>query len=504
LADTPGIRLSGEPTRIPAAAIKDLSGRLRGRLITVRDPDYDSARRVWNRMIDRRPALIVQCQGAADITRAIEFARERELLVAVRGGGHSYPGYSTCDGGLIIDLSPMRGVRVDPFAKTARVAGGAWIGDLDWEAQEYGLATPMGRVPDTGVGGLTLGGGYGILSRLYGLACDNLIAADLITADGKLLHVSAAENPDLLWALRGGGGNFGVVSSLEYQLHPVGPGILAGFLTYTPDQMRAVLERFVATCERAPRELDLVLALYANTSGIRRPFILFRYVGNPHVGEKILNSIRAGIKPQTDDVKLQDYLAVQGSNSGPHLSEEAEYVKSGHVMEVTPELTEALLHERINIALSLNGGAISDIEPTGSAVTHRRERFQMELEVTWKDMSQTDAKRAEVHAAWDRLEKFTSGFYANLTVSDEKAIDDNFGPNRARLMKIKRQYDPENAFRLNANIRPNWLGAGDRAIHGHEPGAPRDRFASHKSDIQSSSSATTSTWSPPSQQRSLP
>jgi FAD binding domain/Berberine and berberine like len=453
-SDTPGIKPSGAPTLIPAIAIKNLADHLRGRLITAGDPDYDGARRIWNRVIDRRPALIVQCQGAADITKAIGFARERELLVAVRGGGHSYPGYSTCDGGLVIDLSPMRGVRVDPFAGTARVAGGAWNGDLDSEAQQYGLATPMGRVPDTGVGGLTLGGGYGILSRLHGLACDNMIGADVITADGKLLHASAAENPDLLWALRGGGGNFGVVSSFEYQLHPVGPQILAGFLNYTPDQMRAVLERYVEVCEKAPRELDLVVGLYANANGMRRPFILFRYVGDLHSGEKILNSVRAGIKPQTDDVRAQDYLAVQQSNSGPHLSDEAEYAKSGHVLAITPELIEAVMQEQINIALALNGGAISDVEPTGSAVSHRRERFQMELEVNWKDMSQTEEKRAEVHAAWDRLERFTSGFYANLTVSDQKAIDDNYGPNRDRLARTKKQYDPDNFLRLNANIRP--------------------------------------------------
>jgi hypothetical protein len=453
-SDTPGVKPTGERTLIPASAIKAFADHLRGRLITAGDPDYDGARRIWNRMIDRRPALIVQCQGAADITSAIEFARERNLLVAVRGGGHSYPGYSTCDGGLVIDLSPMRGVRVDPFAKTARVAGGAWNGGLDWEAQQYGLATPMGRVPDTGVGGLTLGGGYGVLSRLHGLACDNMVAADVITADGKLLHVSATEYPDLLWALRGGGGNFGVVSSFEYRLHPVGPRILAGRLTYTPDQMRAVLEHYTEVCEKAPRELDLVLGLYANSSGIRRPFFLFRHIGDPRVGEKILTSVRTAIKPQTDDVQSRDYLAVQGSNNGPHLSEEAEYAKSGHVPQITPELAEALLHEQINIALALNGGAIADVDSTGSAVTHRRERFQMDMEVNWQDMSQTEAKRAEVHAAWDRLKKFTSGFYANLTVSDQQAIDDNYGLNRNRLMRIKKQFDPDNFFRLNANIRP--------------------------------------------------
>jgi FAD/FMN-containing dehydrogenase len=214
--------------------VKDFSASVRGRVITASDPEYEQARRIWNPMIDRRPALIVRCSGAADIQRSVTFARERELLLAVRGGGHSFPGYSMCNGGLVIDLSSLHNVRVDPEYKTAQVAGGAWIGDLDWESQQYGLATPMGRVSSTGVGGLTLGGGYGRLSRLLGLACDNLISADLITADAKLLHVSATETPDLLWAIRGGGGNFGVVSSFEYRLHPVGPQVLSGELRYAP------------------------------------------------------------------------------------------------------------------------------------------------------------------------------------------------------------------------------------------------------------------------------
>ena len=405
-------------------------------------------------MIDRRPALIVQCRGATDIARSIAFARERDLLVAVRGGGHSYPGYSTCDRGLVIDLSPMRDVRVDPDSKTARVAGGAWNGDLDREAQQYGLATPMGRVSHTGVGGLTLGGGYGRLSRLFGLACDNLLAADLITADARLLHVSAAENPDLLWAIRGGGGNFGVVSSFEYRLHPVGPQVFAGSLTYASAQLRSVLEHYVESCGRAPRELALDLALKADGSGSRTPLLLFCFTGQPQAAEKILQSIRAATGPRTDDVRARDYVKLQSQHDGPSLSDEAEYAKSGHVQEVTQELAQAIVEERAELALSLNGGAIADVDPTGSAVTHRRELFQMEVSASWRDLSETDQKRAEIHSAWDRLQRFTSGFYANLTVSDQKAIDDNYGPNRARLMTLKKRYDPTNFFRLNANIRP--------------------------------------------------
>ena len=452
--DAPGIKLSGEQTLIPADAIKDFAGRLRGRLITTNDPDYDRARRVWNKMIDRRPALIAECWGAADIARAIAFARERDLLVAVRGGGHSYPGYSTCDGGLVIDLSPMRGARVDPFAKTARVAGGAWNGDLDREAQQYGLATPMGRVSHTGVGGLTLGGGYGRLSRLYGLACDNVISADLITAEATLLHVSATENPDLLWAIRGGGGNFGIVSSFEYRLHSVSSQVFAGNLYYAPAQLRAVLEHYVEACRHAPRELALDLAMIFDASGARVPLLLFFFVGEPHMGAALLQSIRAATKPRSDDVRARDYVKLQSAHDGPRLSDDAEYAKTAHVREVPPELVEAIMQEGINMALSLNGGAIADVDPTASAVAHRRELFQMEISVDWQDLSKNDEKRAEVHAAWDRVSRFTSGFYANLTVADQKGIDDNYGPNRARLMAIKKRYDPNNFFRLNANIRP--------------------------------------------------
>ncbi len=195
--DTWGVTFSGKPTLIFASDIRNFAASIHGRVLTAADPGYDHARRIWNRMIDRRPALIARCSGAADVVRSIAFARERELLVAVRGGGHSYPGYSTCDGGMVIDLSSMRGVRVDPHFRTAWAQGGAWIGDLDRATQQYGLATPMGRVSNTGVGGLTLGGGYGRLSRLFGLACDNVVSADLITADARSLHVSVSENPDL-------------------------------------------------------------------------------------------------------------------------------------------------------------------------------------------------------------------------------------------------------------------------------------------------------------------
>ncbi len=403
-------------------------------------------------MIDRRPALIVRCSGPADVQRAVAFARERELLLAVRGGGHSFPGYSMCTGGVVIDLSALIGVRVDPANKRAQVAGGAWIGDLDWESQQYGLATPMGRVSNTGVGGLTLGGGYGRLSRLHGLACDNLICVDLVTADAKLLRASATENPDLFWAIRGGGGNFGVVTWFEYRLHAVGPQVLAGGLAYAPSQLRAVLEHCGELAPHAPRELMLDVAVISDEKGVRTPYVMFCFAGPAQRGEEVLESFRAATQPRHDDVKGRDYVALQKEGDGPVLADKAVYSKAGYVQELTPALIDAVIQEPGTVALILGGGAISDVGPTDTALAHRKESFMLQLSAEWQDPSQNDQKRAGIHAAWDRLSRFTQGFYANLTIADQKSIENNFGPNRARLLQIKKQVDPGNLFRLNANI----------------------------------------------------
>ncbi|MGA2365295.1 MAG: FAD-binding oxidoreductase [Steroidobacteraceae bacterium] len=458
--DLQAVTFAGRQTVIPAAAVKAFAAGLRGRVLTADDPDYEQARRIWNKMIDRRPALIARCSGAADVARAVAFARERELLVAVRGGGHSFPGYSTCDGGLVIDLSAMRGVRVDPQAKIARVAGGAWNGDLDWEAQQYGLATPMGRVSHTGVAGLTLSGGYGRLSRLYALACDNILSVDLITADAQLLHASAQENPDLFWALHGGGGNFGVVSSFEFQLHPVAPSVMSGNLTYAPAQARNVLEYYGEFAARAPRELELGLSIATDEAGARYPVLGVFFVGDPGACDKVLEPLRTAIKPRRDTVRIWDYMTLQQRYDGPTLSDENNYVKGGFVAEFSPALADTLMSDLGiaalgDVGLMHCGGAIADVAPTATAVAHRSELFQMGIEVGWKDSADNERNRAKIHAAWDRLSRFTSGFYVNLNVADQKAVEDNFGVNRTRLAQLKKQYDPRNLFRLNANILPS-------------------------------------------------
>jgi FAD/FMN-containing dehydrogenase len=458
-AELQAVTLSGKQTLIPAAAVKEFAANLHGSLLTASDRDYDQARRLWNKMIDRRPALIARCSGAADIARAVSFARERELLVAVRGGGHSFPGYSMCDGGLVIDLSTMHGVRVDPIAKTAQVAGGAWIGDLDWEAQQYGLATTMGEISNTGVAGLTLGGGYGWLSRLHGLACDNLMSVDLVTADGKLRRASAKDNPDLLWALRGGGGNFGVVSTFEYRLHQVGPKVLAGNLVYAPAQTREALEYYGHFAASAPREVTVELSWGGSEGEDGDLTLAVCYVGDPKVGEKLLQPLRTNVKARGDSIRMQDYVTVQRQFDGPPLSSQNSYLKGGFVAELSPALVDALINEVkpdafLNIELVHCGGAISDRKPTDTAIAHRSELFQLLVSGAWSDTASNDANRARVRAAWDKVSRYTSGFYVNLNSADQKAVDDNYGPNRARLAALKKQYDPGNMFRLNANIRP--------------------------------------------------
>ena len=458
-ADTPAIRLSGQPTTVSAAAVKDLAAHLHGQLLTASDKDYEQARRIWNRMIDRRPALIVRCAGAADVATAIAFAREHDLLVAVRGGGHSFPGHSVCDGGLMIDLSGMRGARVDPVSKTARVAGGAWIGDLDWEAQRYGLATTMGEISNTGVAGLTLGGGYGYLGRRFGLACDNLISVDLITADAEFHRVSAQENPDLFWAIRGGGGNFGVVTSFEYRLHPVGPKVLAGNLTYAPAQTRQVLEFYAQFTASAPREFYADFAFELGKDGAPQVTLATCYIGDPRQGEKVMQPLLSFAKPLENTVGMQEYLKLQQQYDGPPLSDHYNYLKSGFVRELTPDLIDVLVNEvhpdaALGVMSFHNGGAIADIDPTATAIAHRRELMQLLVEGSWPDAADNERNRAKIRAAWDNLSPFTSGFYVNLNETDQKGVDDNYGPNRPRLAAIKKQYDPGNLFRLNANIHP--------------------------------------------------
>src|SRR5215469_13920040 len=307
-ADLHAVKLSGAETTIERAAVQDLRASLSGTLFAPADEGYETARHVWNGMIDKHPALIVRCANTADVVRAVTFARERELLLAVRGGGHSFPGYSTCEGGLVIDLSPMRTVEVRADSRTVRTAGGAWGAHVDAATQKYALATTLGQISNTGVAGLTLGGGFGWLSRRFGLACDNLISVELVTADGKVRRVGEHDEPDLFWAIRGGGGNFGVATSFEYHLHPLNPTVLGGHVDFAQANIQDVIELYAELITHAPRELSVDLSLENDDDGNPGAKIFVVYSGDAKNAGKVLEPLQRFGKPLRNTIAPQSYL----------------------------------------------------------------------------------------------------------------------------------------------------------------------------------------------------
>jgi hypothetical protein len=461
--DVPAVRLSGAATVLEKAALAELAGRLRGTLILQAHPDYEQARRVWNPMIDKRPAVVARCANAADVAACVTFARERELLLAVRGGGHSFPGYSTCDGGMVIDLSTLREVSIDIAGRTAKVAPGAWVTDVDSKTQPHGLATTMGQISDTGVAGLTLGGGYGWLSRKLGLACDNLISADIVTPDGKLRRVSAKDNADLFWAIRGGGGNFGVATSFEYRLHEQKPQVYAAYVSYPIANMREVVELYQQVTATGPRELSLDLSIEASDKGEPLVAIYGCHSGDPADGPALLAPFDRVAKPFMSVHEPSTYEQVQHQSDGPHLSKNFHYIKAGLIREFKPALVELLQREfrpsnEIFVYLQNASGAVGDIAPQDTAYWNRKSMANLMILGTWKDPAKTERNRAAIRALWEKVAPFSEGFYANLSEGDQAATvrtpASNFGGKHARLAQLKRKYDPKNLLRLNSNISP--------------------------------------------------
>ena len=458
-ADLQAVKLSGAATTLERAAVQDLRASLKGPLFSVGQEGYDAARRVWNGMIDKHPALIARCADAADVARAVTFARERELLLAVRGGGHSFPGYSTCDGGLVIDLSSMNSVGVNAAARTARVGGGAWVVHVDAATQKQGLATTLGQISNTGVGGLTLGGGFGWLSRRFGLACDNLISAQLVTADGKLRRVSEKDEPDLFWAIRGGGGNFGVATSFEYRLHPLEPNVLAGHVDFPAPQVKDAIEFYAELISNAPRELSVDMDISAGADGQPSANIYVFHSGDLKRGNKLLEPLQRFGKPTKNTIRTQTYLAVQAQFDGPPVDPSNNYLKGGFVREYSPALIEVLTREfrpdkRLSAFFQNANGAVAAVPQTATAFSHRNAIANMMFGGHWDDVSYNEQGRAMVRANWDKVAPFTDGYYVNLNDVDPKSTDRNYGPNFARLAAVKKQFDPLNLFRLNANIKP--------------------------------------------------
>lgn len=468
-ADVPAVRNDGKQIALKRSEVSDLHARLRGDLLQPGAAGYDQARRIWNGSFDRKPALIARCVSAADVIQAVAFARAHDLVLAVRGGGHSLSGQSVCEGGLMIDLARMRSIHVDPHARTARLEPGVLLGEFDREAQSFGLATTAGTVSHTGAAGLTLGGGFGRLARRYALACDNLIAADLVTADGKLVHASEQENPDLLWGLRGGGGNFGVVTSLEYRLHAVGPRMYGGLIVFPMSNARALLKFFADFAAAAPDELNADAEVATTPFGNMVGFDI-TYSGPLARAEAALAPLRKFTPPVSDRLGPTTYVDLQRSIDTGAEPGRGYYERSGFVRRLTPELIDAVLacmeapHPSSGaIVLVHQGGAISRVKPEATAFWHRDAGHSVLVDVDWDDPhDQAESARNITWArkAWKTLEPLTDGFYVNTMAADDphQRVRATYGANYPRLVALKDRYDPTNLFRRNANVAPSGVG----------------------------------------------
>lgn len=440
-----------------------LQPKLRGRLLRAGEPEYESARKIHNGMIDRRPGVIVRCQGTADVMRALEFGVEKGVPISVRCGGHGLPGFAVCDDGVMIDLSGMTSIYVDAARRTARAEGGVNWGDFDHETQAFGLATTGGLVRSTGIAGLTLAGGHGFLMRKLGLACDNLISADVVTADKGLVRASQSENPDLFWGLRGGGGNFGVVTSFEYRLHQLGP-VLGGLLLFPFDQARAVLKFYEEFSLSAPDELGMLAALGTLPDGTKAVVHPVCYSGALAAGERALEPLRKFMRPLADQVQAMPYTTVQSivENFNPRgLRNYWKMVYLKDLSEAAIEmLTDMYAWNRApftHIVIYTLGGAVCRVKADETAVAYRDARHAVIAIGMWQDAAEDEVQIAWVREFAKRMEPFSSGgFYPNYEgdVNEDRVVA-AYGPEKyERLARAKRKYDSMNVFRLNQNIRP--------------------------------------------------
>ena len=448
------------------AAVKQLKARLRGEVLGSSDNGYDAARKVWNGMIDKRPALIARCAGTADVIQCVRFAREHDLLVSVRGGGHNYAGKSVCDAGLMIDLSPMKGIRVDPVRRTARAQPGLKLGEFDREAQAFGLATTLGINTDTGIAGLTLGGGYGWLGGRHGLACDNLLSADVVTADGRLVTVSASENEDLFWGMRGAGANFGIVTSFEYRLHPVGP-VLGGIVLYPMTRGKEALRFFDDFSSTCPDEVSVAGLLLKTPDATPAVGIAACYCGSLEQGEKILKPLRTFSTPLADVIAPQPYVQVQSLFDEAWRPGRLYYNKSSIVRRLSDAAIETFLAyaQRMPTPLSAIAfqqlhGAASRVGVGDTAFPHRYDHFSVYVHPATDRPGDSPTIIRWARECWEAVQPMVErAVYVNgLEDAEEEGdqrVREAFGPNYDRLVALKKRYDPTNFFRLNQNIEPN-------------------------------------------------
>jgi len=462
--------LSGSVKTIFPETLAALQSRLRGSVTLPGEEGYEAARTLWNAMIDRRPGLVVRCLGAADVMHAVRFARQEGLLLSVRGGGHNIAGSAVCESGLLIDLSLMKSVQVDPQARTARVEPGALLADFDKEAQVFGLATPLGINSTTGVAGLALGGGFGWTTRKFGLTVDNLIDAQVVTADGELVRASG--HPDLFWALRGGGGNFGIVTAFEFKLHALGPEVLSGLIVHPLTDAPALLSQFRRVVAQAPDELTVWAVMrqapplpFVPTEWHGKEVLIFAacYSGDMKEGEKAVQPLRALGKPIVDVIGPHSFTAWQAAFD-PLLTPGARNYWKSHdfadlsdaAIQVIVEAAGRLPSPECEVFIAHVGGAAGRVAPDAMAWSSREPHFVMNAHTRWRDPGQDKVCIAWARQLFGATAPFASGsVYVNFMPDDEVGrIEKAYGRNYRRLTEIKRRYDPDNLFRSNQNIRP--------------------------------------------------
>jgi FAD/FMN-containing dehydrogenase len=449
------------------SALSELGKSFRGRLLQPADPGYEEARRVHNGLVDKRPAVIAQCRGVADVADAVALARTLNLEVAVRGGGHNVAGRATVDGGLMIDLSPMKGIHVDPTTRRAWAQGGVTWGEFDRETQVHGLATTGGMVSSTGVAGLTLGGGIGYLMGKYGLAIDNLISADVVTAEGRVLKASHGEHHDLFWGLRGAGANFGVVASLEFQLHPVGPTIVGGLVAYPFAAAREVLRAFRDLAATLPDELVAYPALVhaPDGSGTKLAAIALGHCGLPSDGEAATVPIKRLGSPVIDEIGPITYCQLNAMLDADYPKGALNYWKSSFLAQLSDGAIDTMIEcfarcpsPLSELALEHIHGAVTRVGIGDTAFPHRTEGYNFLVLAQWLDKAETDRCVAWARDTYSAMRPFlASGRYVNYLDHDDDPGDQiatAYGPNYARLQKLKATYDPSNLFHMNQNVRP--------------------------------------------------
>lgn len=458
------ISTSGQEKTVDKVVVEQLRSRLRGELILPEDDAYEKARKIWNGMINKRPAVIAQCAGTADVISCVKFARENDLLTAVRGGGHNVAGNASCHGGFVIELSKMKGMRVDSTGQTARAQAGLTWGEFDRETQAFGLATTGGFVPSTGIAGLTLGGGLGYLGRRFSLTCDNLLSADVVTADGELLVTNSNESGDLFWGLRGGGGNFGVVTSFEYRLHPLGPMVLGGLILHPIEKAREAAGFYREFAPTSPDELTTHFGFLTSPEGHPVVCFIVCYSGDLDRGEKAIQPLRQFGSPLADAVQPMSYIALQAMGEALYPSGRLNYWKSSFVHELSNDAIETMISQFAQVpspfslvALEQLGGAIKRVDRDDTAFGDRAANYSLIITSAWTDLSQNEKNIYWTRDFFNAMQPFArDSVYVNyLDAGEEDRIKNAYGADHyQRLVALKNKYDPTNFFRMNQNIKP--------------------------------------------------